>query len=265
MVNPAHIVHRLTARWAADVEDATVFSAVGVWPLLAFLADGAAELTREELAEALGVPAGEAAYMARELLETLESMDGLDSALGLWTRETLEPRKEWLAGLPTEAHGVLSGDLGADQKSLDAWAASRTGGLVDAMPVELTPLTELVLASALVLRTTWEVPFVGDYGHWLGGVDRAGLSRTTEGLDDLAVARIPAGKVTRVVVRGDNGVDVHLLLGEEEMAAGQVLGAGLDCLDGSLKATAGERLKKGDAGPGSTCPGCPPRSRRLHN
>ncbi|WP_443049844.1 serpin family protein [Streptomyces sp. NBC_00287] len=250
-MNSVHAANGLTALWAATVEDATVFSAVGVWPLLAFLADGAAELTREELAEALGVPADQAASAGRELLGALDSVDGLDSALGIWTRRTLEPRPEWVAGLPAQTHGVLGGDLGADQKTLDAWAAERTGGLVDAMPVELTPLTELVLASALVLRTTWEEPFEGGYGRWLGGAfDRAGLSRTTEGLDDLAVARTPAGKVTRVVVRGDNGIDVHLLLGEEEMTPGQVLGAGLGCLDGSLRPTAGERLKKGDAGPG---------------
>ncbi|WP_418896240.1 serpin family protein [Streptomyces cupreus] len=249
-MNSVHAVNRLTARWATEVEDATVFSAVGVWPLLAFLTDGAAELTREELAEALGVPADQAASAARELLGALESMVGLDSALGLWTRRTLEPRPEWVAGLPAEAHGVLGGDLGADRKALDAWAAERTDGLVDAMPVELTPLTELVLASALVLRTTWESPFEGGHGLWLGSFGRAGLSRTTEGLDDLGVARTPAGKVTRVVVRGDNGIDVQLLLGEHGMTPGQVLGAGLGCLDDSLRPTAGERLKKGDAGPG---------------
>ncbi|CCK27693.1 proteinase inhibitor I4 serpin [Streptomyces davaonensis JCM 4913] len=243
-------VNGLTGRWAGAVEGSTVFSAVGVWPLLALLADGAADLTREELAEALGAPADRAAEAARELLGFLEAVDGLDSALGLWMRATLQPRPEWVAGLPPGAHGVLGGDLGADRKTLDAWAAERTGGLVEAMPVELTPLTELVLASALVLRTTWEEPFEGGYAYWLGAFGRAGLSRTTEGLEGLAVARTPSGKVTRVVVRGDNGLDVHLLLGEEEMAPGQVLGAGLDCLSGALAPTAGGRLKQGAAGPG---------------
>ncbi|WAZ23905.1 proteinase inhibitor I4 serpin [Streptomyces cinnabarinus] len=240
----------LTGRWAGAVEGGTVFSAVGVWPLLALLADGAAELTREELTGALGIPADRAAGAARELLGSLDGMDGLDSALGLWMQATLQPRPEWVAGLPQGAHGVLGGDLGADRKALDAWAAERTGGLVEAMPVELTPLTELVLASALVLRTTWEEPFEGGPGYWLGAFGRAGLSRTTEGLEDLAVARTPAGRVTRVVVRGDNGIDVHLLLGEEEMTPGQVLGAGLDCLSGALAPTAGERLKNGAVGPG---------------
>lgn len=265
-MNPVHAVNRVTARWADTVDHGTVFSAVGVWPLLAFLTDGAAELTREELAEALGVRAEEAAFLARELLASLESVDGLDSALGLWTKRTLTPREEWLAGLPAGAHGVLGGDLEADRKALDAWAAERTGGLVDAVPVELTELTELVLASALVLRTTWEEPFEGAYGRWLGSFDHAGLSRTTEGLDTLAVARTDAGKVTRIEVRGDNGIDVHLLLGEEEMPPGQVLGAGLGCLSGELRPTPGERLKQGVAGPGlriSKCGSAHPVTPRL--
>ncbi|MGW1606837.1 proteinase inhibitor I4 serpin, partial [Streptomyces eurythermus] len=35
-------VNGLTARWAQALTGGTVFSAPGVWPLLAFLADGAA-------------------------------------------------------------------------------------------------------------------------------------------------------------------------------------------------------------------------------
>ncbi|MBX4175927.1 hypothetical protein K3A88_13435, partial [Streptomyces geysiriensis] len=39
-------VNGLTARWAAAADGGTVFSAVGVWPLLALLADGAAGAAR---------------------------------------------------------------------------------------------------------------------------------------------------------------------------------------------------------------------------
>ncbi|NEC72398.1 proteinase inhibitor I4 serpin, partial [Streptomyces rochei] len=45
-------VNGLTARWAAAAGGGTVFSAVGVWPLLALLADGAAGAARSELEEA---------------------------------------------------------------------------------------------------------------------------------------------------------------------------------------------------------------------
>lgn len=116
----------LTARWAGATEGGTVFSAPGVWPLLAFLADGATGAAREELAEALGVSARQVADAARELLAAMAHIRGLDSAVGLWTERTLEPRKEWEAGLSAGTRGVLTGDTAADQESLDAWAAKRT-------------------------------------------------------------------------------------------------------------------------------------------
>ncbi|PNG19253.1 serpin family protein, partial [Streptomyces cahuitamycinicus] len=77
--------NRLTTRWASEVRGGTVFSAAGVWPLLALLADGAAGAAREELEEALGLPAGQAGAAAREFLAMLTGIDGLSSAAGLWT------------------------------------------------------------------------------------------------------------------------------------------------------------------------------------
>ncbi|MCX5360994.1 serpin family protein [Streptomyces sp. NBC_00124] len=242
-------VNGLTARWAATVEGGTVFSAAGVWPLLAFLADGATGRAREELAEALGVPAEQAAAAARELLATMAAVDGLDSALGLWTKRFVELREEWEAGLPAEAHGVLTGDLDADQEALDAWAAKRTGGAIGRMPVTLGPDSSLVLATALTLRTDWEVPFQGDLVPWCGQ-DRSGLTRTDGGLDGVAVARTAVGAVTEARVRGTDGVDVHLLLGDEELTPGQVLGTGVDILAGTVPAVPGSRLPLGAVGPG---------------
>lgn len=64
-------VNGLTARWAGVSEDGTVFSAAGVWPLLAHLANGAEGAARAELAEALGLPAGQARDAARELLTAM--------------------------------------------------------------------------------------------------------------------------------------------------------------------------------------------------
>jgi serine protease inhibitor len=220
-----------------------------VWPLLAFLADGATGRAREELAEALGVPAGRAAAAARELLATMAAVEGLDSAVGLWTRLFVELREEWAAGLPAEAHGVLSGDLDADREALDAWASQHTGGAIGRLPVTLGPDSSLVLATALALRTDWEVPFEGELVPWCGR-DRAGLSRTDPDLDCVAVARTAAGAVTEARVRGTEVVDVHLLLGDEELTPGQVLGAGVDLLAGAVPAVPGSRLPSGAAGPG---------------
>ncbi|AQS67733.1 serpin family protein [Streptomyces pactum] len=49
---------------------------------------------------------------------------------------------------------------------------------------------------------------------------------------------------------GDPAVDVHLLLGAESMASGQVLGAGIGILARARPVTPGSRLPYGEAGPG---------------
>ncbi|MFF9621661.1 serpin family protein [Streptomyces griseosporeus] len=261
-------VNRLTVRWA-DAATATavgaggagpgntVFSALGVWPLLAFLADGAHGPARAELAEAVGLPAGAgggAGSAARELLTALRRTPGLDSALGLWTKRTLELREAWEAGLPAEAHGVLTGDEDTDRGALDAWAARHTGGRVENMPVVLEKDTELVLASALALRTRWPRPF-DDFplrvarGPWQGRT-LLGLGRTSALLDRVGVAETPGGLVTGLTVYGGNGIDVRLLLGEEGMTPGQVLAAGVGILDRRHPVLPGPRLPLGEVGPG---------------
>nr|WP_245695205.1 serpin family protein [Streptomyces antibioticus] len=247
-------VNGLTARWAGASEGGTVFSAAGVWPLLAFLADGADGPARAELADAVGMPPEESAGAARELLGAMGRMRGLDSALGLWTKRTLELRERWEAGLPAAAHGVLTGDEAADKAALDAWAAKRTGGLIEGMPVRVTPDTEMVLASALALRTEWLRPFEDwpmwpETGPWAGR-KLAGLYRRSSLLDRVGVADTAAGHVTELKVYGDNAIDVHLLLGEEGMTPGQVLGAGVDILARRVAVLPGPQLPYGEVGPG---------------
>ncbi|GAA2230378.1 hypothetical protein GCM10010104_24670 [Streptomyces indiaensis] len=50
---------------------------------------------RAQLAEALGLPAGQAADAACELIVAMGAIRGLDTALGLWTKRTLELRQDW--------------------------------------------------------------------------------------------------------------------------------------------------------------------------
>ncbi|MFI0967553.1 serpin family protein [Streptomyces sp. NPDC021080] len=247
-------VNGLTARWADASEGGTVFSAAGVWPLLAHLADGAEGTARAELADALGLPVGQAASAARELLAAMGAMRGLDTALGLWTKRTLELRAEWEAGLPADAHGVLTGDPVADGRALDAWAVKRTGGLIDRMPVALTEDTQMVLASALAMRTQWlnpfhEVELETAYEPWVTE-PRLGLWRSSAVLDRVGVADTADGHVTELKVLGSNALDVHLLLGEEGMKPGQVLRAGVDILAGRCAVVPGPRLSYGNVGPG---------------
>lgn len=190
-------VNGQTARRASASEGGAVFSAAGVWPLLALLADGAGGPAREELADAVGLPADEAAGAARELLGAMGATRGLDSALGLWTKRTLELRERWEAGLPAEAHGVLTGNAEADKTALDAWAVKRTGGLIERMPVRLYDDTEMVVASALALRTRWLMPFRERYwmpesGPWCGR-ELQGLRRDSTLLDGSVWRTHPRG------------------------------------------------------------------------
>ncbi|EST32279.1 serpin family protein [Streptomyces roseochromogenus] len=247
-------VNGLTARWAQALPEGTAFSAPGVWPLLGFLADGATGPARAELAGALGVPAEQAAAAARELLLALASVSGLDAALGLWSHQGLALREEWRAGLPAGTYGVFGDDLVTAQERLDAWAAERTGGLVERMPVTLTRDARMVLASALALRTTWRQPFDQlplrpDAGPWQGRTLR-GLHRRSPRPDRVGVTGTPDGFVTALTVPGDNGIDVHLVLGEEHMTPGQVLNAGVGIVERALPLTGGGALPHGHVGPG---------------
>jgi hypothetical protein len=128
-------VNGLATRWAAALpHDGTVLAAAGVWPLLGFLADGAAGPARQELSDALSIPADGAATAARDLLSTLGATRGLGTAPGLRTRSTLPVEPAWLDQLPADVHGQLTGDPLSDQSHLDTWAAKYTQGQVTPKP-----------------------------------------------------------------------------------------------------------------------------------
>ncbi|MFI5979669.1 serpin family protein [Streptomyces sp. NPDC051555] len=256
-ITTLHAVNRLTERWAAVVRpDAggTVFTAAGVWPLLALLADGAGGPAREELARALGIPAEGAAAAARELLDGLGRVPGLVAATGLWTRADLPLEERWTDALPDGARGTLTGDADVDRPVLDGWAAERTDGLIEHTPAPVGPEVLMVLASALALRVTWRRPFDAiptgtDDGPW-SGQRFLGLQRTTRELDRVRVTRSPAGPVTLLEVEGRTGVDVHLLLGAPDAAPGEVLGAGIAAVTGRTPAEGASTLPEGTPGPG---------------
>ncbi|WP_351226205.1 serpin family protein [Streptomyces sp. NPDC002133] len=249
-------MNRLTARWAttAGPNRDTVFSATGVWPLLAFLADAADGPARGELEDAVGMRAAEAAAAARELMSALATVRGSRSAVGLWVGPTLPLHESWVAGLPADTLGVFSGDAEADRRTLDMWAADRTDGLIDAMPIHLDDSVLLVPAAAQALRLKWLQPFwegdmLPEAGPWAGRCLLA-LRRETSLLDRIGVAETASGPLTVLKVLGDTGVDVHLLLGDHDMAPSDVLQAGIGVLAGTYRTVPGDLLPLGESGPG---------------
>jgi len=123
--------NRLTARWADTwTGGGTVLSGIGVWPLLAALAEGAAREARDELAWAVGFPADEGLDAANGLLRVFAGSPALHYALGLWTAADLPVNDAWVARLAGAAHGVLDADPVRAQAALDAWGGEADRGAV---------------------------------------------------------------------------------------------------------------------------------------
>lgn len=249
-------VNNLTSRWAQELPPGNqVVSGLGLWPLLAILATAADEPGRTELAAAAGVQAAEGSAKAVELMNTVDSAADLHAALGVWVHERLKLSESFDTVVPAALSGTLTGDLAGDKAKLDAWAAEHTDNLIREMPLEVTPDLDVVLASALSLRTTWvrpfkegidgvyEGPWAGGSWHWLERSDR-----------DLDTVRVYDG-LTVATVQGDADVDVLLGIGsgqQSEVLAG-LLAASLKPGDGK---PGGELLKRGkpgqDVAPGIT-------------
>ncbi|YCK34153.1 serpin family protein [Actinomadura sp. ATCC 39365] len=211
---------------------------------------------RAELQEAVGVDAATASQAARAVLSIMDGSTAVRSALGLWSRPNLPLRPDWLGTLPAGMYGELTADPAADRLRLDTWAKEQTGGLIDAMPLQLSDRVLLVLAMALTVRTAWLRPFTDgvdlfEGGPWAGRKIHV-LRRSTRVLNRARVADTPAGRLTLLRVMGTGGIDVHLMLGDDSMGPGHVLGAGVDVLAGRHRATPAGVLAAGCPGPGMT-------------
>ncbi|MEU6248434.1 serpin family protein [Glycomyces sp. NPDC047010] len=224
----------LTRRWfASRSQIPAAASGLGVWPLLAMLATGAIGKTHKELLGAVGLDASRAAALPRRLLDGARGADGLNLALGVWAGPEVVLDPDWTASLPVAAIGSLTGDTAADKAALDAWAAENTDGLIDAMPVDLDapdPI-ELLLASALLVRTRWVTPFEETTwplptGPW-SSLERPRVLRATYNEDVLRTAE----QATVLTVRGHGDIDVLLGLGREDLPPHRTAGALFDAVD----------------------------------
>lgn len=207
----------LSTRWAERLPGgSTAFSGLGVWPLLAILATAADEPGRAELAAAAGIEPDHGSRQARELIETLDGSADLHAALGIWVADDLKLAESFGDVLPPALRGTLTHDAARDKAMLDGWVREHTDGLIDQMPLTVTPDLVLALASALSLRTTWTRPFAQD--------DQGRLSRTDF---DLSVVSL-YDDLTTITVAGTEDVDVRLGLGTPDARAGQVVARLLD-------------------------------------
>ena len=254
-LRPVDAVNRMTARWIQGCGDeSSVFCAPSAWPLLALLAHAAEGSGRRELANAVGLPADDSRAAGVEVMALLRGMTAVRSALGVWASERLPLEPAWTAGLPSETVGSITGNPGVDMPALDDWARYNTGGLIDRMPLETDPSTLLLLTAAMSVRTRWLQPFTDygrpatyDAGPWRGRRYH-GLSRETEALDQVTVTATNQGEITCLRLPGDQDIIVHLVIGETERPAADVLKGGLAALSGRDRR--GGELRIGDTAPG---------------
>ena len=248
-------VNALTARWLEHAgAEAKVVSGIGVWALLAFIAEPAGGEGRAELAAALGIEADGAMDAACEVIAAVDGCAAVQLATGLWLQRDLTVHDAWAGRLPEGTRGQIAGEPDADGVVLDAWASEHTGGRIKRFPLRTSTDTRLVLASALLVETQWVHPFtemptrLAD-GPWAGDRVVRHLTRCTTELDEVRVVATGCGPLTDMTVAGGGGIDVHLVLADEHVAPGQVLAAGAKAVtaDGGVR---GDAFTEARPGPG---------------
>ncbi|MFB9322679.1 hypothetical protein [Cryptosporangium minutisporangium] len=154
---------QLVARYAEHLHAALggerpahhVASPLGAWLVLALAAPAATGPVRASLEDLLGEPAEQAAAHAGRLLS--EPHPAVAAAAALWTRadQRTPALRAWESGL---AEIVERGAV-PSQEGANAWASTRTGGLIEEFPIRVDARTLLVLASALATDVSWLTPF----------------------------------------------------------------------------------------------------------
>ncbi|MCW3841263.1 serpin family protein [Micromonospora yasonensis] len=227
-------LHESLAQYAERMHRAAgdahhVASPLGAWLLLALTGPAATGAARTELEAALGTDVDAAAETARALLAAPHPL--VASASAVWERQPFAGLDGWRAGLPERTQ---TGPL-PDPAALDAWAREHTGGLIDRFPLDVTPETLLILASALATKVSWADPFqvapaeqLGPGSAWAGRLRR--VLRTPPwghrcGIAATARAGDVAVHAAAARADGEAGMLVVSVAAAPDVAAGDVLAA----------------------------------------
>ncbi|MEV5975940.1 serpin family protein [Streptomyces sp. NPDC052114] len=159
-----------------------VCSPAGMWLALAAVAAGARGETAAELRGLLGAAGADAARAVTEGARALAGTDALGVATRVWSRVPVH--REYQEALPDIGFGPM------DPAAADAWVREATDGMIECLPVTVTPDTLLLLVNALALKARWEDPFEGAGTRDADFTDAAG-----------AVHRVPT--MHRAVAAGD--------------------------------------------------------------
>ena len=200
-------------------------SPLGAYLLLAAMGPAISGHERVELERILGGTVEQANRWLDELLRSPHP--AIAAAFAVWHHRAVENEyiSGWLRSLPK---GLDRGAI-PDQSAADAWAREATRGAIDRFPVEINPLTRLLLASALATSVTWEDPFTlapsGELGNasWAQQVKHV-LCRHVIG--HRAIARTEsAGLVAAELSFSTKGLLVTSVIAESQVEPDAVMAA----------------------------------------
>ncbi|MEU7579033.1 serpin family protein [Streptomyces sp. NPDC041068] len=231
---PAAVVQGFAERWLPEMERSAegadgagdfVCSPAGMWLALAAVAVGARGWTASELAELLGVAGADAARAVTGGARALAGADALGVATRVWSRVPVH--REYREALPDIGFGAM------DPEAADAWVREATDGMIERLPVVVTPDTVLLLVNALVLKARWERPFEGagtrdaDFTDAAGAVHRVPTMHRAVAVGDAwAVGGARVVEMRCAARGGGSSVRVRFVLGEPGEGSGAVLPLG---------------------------------------
>ncbi len=211
--NNPELVSAYAAQFNQSVLDGhTVASPLGLWLLLALIGPVTSGTSRRELEAVLGTTVDDAAARAGALLS--DPHPAVSALAAVWDRKLGPAFDEWARTLPD----VVERGPVPDQAKADAWARTRTNGLIDRFPLQLNELTRLVLASALATDISWAQPLgtTNELGGRFG--EQISTALAVAGGIQLVVETDAAGLVAVAAPASSSALDVFSVIAAPEVA-----------------------------------------------